>query len=236
MLAALAADPAGASVLSLARGQRGNRVHQPLGVRRRIRNLRGANHSKDTERVTTFAVATRLALPSGALQARSNRIRRHFFYFGVLRKIGPSESFPKELFQAVYICKKPRFHTLDHEMHIVVVGVVWPLPPISLLQVRPWIASMRDGILAVHQQQYRTPLGLRLGQLGPKLVKRLVSRATCMNPRHPTGESSFLEELAEPLATIDLQLLRVPPSLNVYSDAHQRLPPMSPDLHSSPSR
>ena len=224
-----------ASALSLACGQFVNDIQEPFGVRRCCRNPFGTNHGKDPERVTPFAIGTRLALLSSLLQARCNLTRRYFLDVGVLRQTGFSEPLPKEHCHVLRICKKPRLHALDHEVHVVVGSVCRTLPPIPPLQMRPRTLPL-NGFFTVHQQQYRALLRFRFGQLGAKFVKRRISRPTSIDPRHPTGKFGVLEELSKPFATIGFQLSRVPTAFNVNRHCHQRFPPMSPELHSCPSR
>src|SRR6266508_2315743 len=65
---------------------------------------------------------------------------------------------------------------------------------------------------------------------------RVLATAAGHDPRHSACQARLLKELTEAFAAGNLQLLRVAAAFYVESDAHQRVPPISPRVHRSPRR
>ena len=79
-----------------------------------------------------------------------------------------------------------------------------------------------------------TRLGIGVG--GLEIVVGGTTPAASCEPWHATGKSLAFEKTCECLATTDLLLLRVASTFDVQMGTHQRVPPSSPRIHSSPRR
>jgi len=133
------------------------------------------------------------------------------------------------------VCQEPRLHALDHQMALLVAGTLGTNPAVSLVEVVPR-SGRRHRSLCIYQQHGRARIRRRRAHGGPKAVVRVPSTTARDDSRHSALESRLPQELGEPPATLRAERLRISPSLDIESPAHQRVPPISPRVQRSPSR
>src|ERR1039458_9047340 len=130
------------------------------------------------------------------------------------------------------ICQEPRFHALDHEIHLLVRHCCGPV--ITLLQVYPDGFTGGHGGFGVNQQDRE---GVRIIlQRSAKVMVRLVAASRCDDAWFWPVTQEFCEEEMKRLpARKRRPAFRVwPAAFHEYLDAHQREPPSCPLVQSSP--
>ncbi len=133
------------------------------------------------------------------------------------------------------VCQEPRLHALDHQMALLVAGTWGTNPAVSPVEVVPR-SGRRHRSFCIHQQHGRARIRRRPAHGGPKAVVRVPSTTARDDSRHSARKSRPAQELREPSAALGAERLRISPSLDIESPAHQRVPPISPRVQRSPSR
>ncbi len=136
--------------------------------------------------------------------------------------------------QRVPIRHKPCFHDLYHQEGLIVAGARRSIPTVTRLKVPPrGVAGCRVR-LAVHEQE-RDPPRTRVPNRRLKEIEGSGSPAAAHDSRHAPFKSGSFEELRPGAAEEACKVLvSISAAFDVDHRAHQRLPPSSPELQSSP--
>lgn len=183
------------------------------------------------------------ALPVWSLRARPCRLfQRSFkvvfcdsFHVVSRRQRGGLEVPTKISTQGLPIRDKPRFHALHHELCAVIRSGRGLGPVVAFSQMFPRVIPSYDCGLAIHQENDEIAgLGAINGRT--KLAICALPGTASDNPRHAALKPGLAKKLSEAIATLSSQWTSVSTALDIYLDAHQGFPPISPLLQSSPSR
>ena len=145
------------------------------------------------------------------------------------------EATAEEYLEMVSVGQEPSFHALNQEMSVVVRGIIRLVPAIAHPQMKPRSGTLRDRAFAIYQQYGESPLVAR-SQRDTKLVKCALPTATGDDLRHAPNQACLGKKGAKTLAASRAQLPTIAASFDIDPDGHQRFPPISPELQSSPKR
>ena len=136
-----------------------------------------------------------------------------------------------EVGKSFAICQEPGLHDLDHQVELVRLGVGWPVPAITILEMLPRRVCRYRTLGIDKEDRYC----FRFLVTSLKVIEGYGTRAAGDNFGHVSRESCFLDKLGEGLAQFGLLLSSVAATFNIYFHPHHLLPPISPFDQSSPS-
>ncbi len=156
------------------------------------------------------------------------------FHIGSIRQRVGVKAVAKKMSEGVTVGQKPGFHTLHHQVDVVIAGPIRPAPIIAAFEesLRPTIPL--NAFFAVHQQDDEV-VGSGVSLSRAKSVISITPAAARYEARHSAFESGLEQEFMKAPAAFLIQPTRST-AFDVNFHTHQRLPPSSPERQSSPSR